>query len=238
MGSNQILKKSLVGGFKKEGVLNYIEGLQAEIVNLRGKLEARNNGESDAVKALKAEIDGKNEIIASLENDVAALSSKDEEINSLNAEIERLNAVIASMEEEKSAAAAEYDEKINAAKADYEEKANLCEEKISAIEEKFSAIEANYLKISETDSKVNTMMNNAIISSDKMIAEAKAKSVAITAGANCAVKAAQEEISAICSQLKTATVNYESAAVALKSRADSLLSALESITIEAENSEV
>ena len=38
MGSEQFFKKSVLGGFKKEGVLNYVEQLQTEIIELKKEI--------------------------------------------------------------------------------------------------------------------------------------------------------------------------------------------------------
>ena len=43
MGSEQVLKKSVLGGFKKEGVLNYIEQLQTEIIELKKEISNKSD---------------------------------------------------------------------------------------------------------------------------------------------------------------------------------------------------
>lgn len=232
MSSNQVLKKSLLGGFKKDGVLNYVESLQAEIMNLRGKLESKSNSESEAVAALRNEIEQKESRIRDLESAIAANEEKDGEISVLKAEIDRLNSVISDMSAEREKLVAENEQALQAAKDEYEEKARLCEEKIAVIEDKFAQIESSYTRISETDSKVNAMMNNAILSSDKMISDAKAKSDEITSKANDALKEAFAEISDVYDQFRTATVNYDSSSAALKTRVESLIQLLESMQIE------
>ena len=55
MSSNQVLKKSVMGGFKKEGVINYIEQLQAEIFRLKSEI-SRLNSEIEETAAYKREI--------------------------------------------------------------------------------------------------------------------------------------------------------------------------------------
>ena len=57
MESNQILKKSFMGGFKKEGVINYIEQLQAEIFRLKNELAEKN---SEAVEIEGVRIQSRN----------------------------------------------------------------------------------------------------------------------------------------------------------------------------------
>lgn len=232
MSSNQVLKKSLLGGFKKDGVLNYVEGLQAEIMNLRSKLESKSNSESEAVAALRNEIEQKETQIRDLESAIAANEEKDGEISALKAEIDHLNSVISDMSAERERLLAENEQALQAAKDEYEEKARLCEEKIAVIEDKFAQIESSYTRISETDSKVNAMMNNAILSSDKIISDAKAKSDEITSKANDALKDAFAEISDVYDQFRTATVNYDSSSAALKTRVESLIQLLESMQIE------
>ena len=53
MGSEQVLKKSVLGGFKKEGVLNYIEQLQSEIISLK-KEAAKNSDIQKDIDDLKS----------------------------------------------------------------------------------------------------------------------------------------------------------------------------------------
>lgn len=50
MGSNQVLKKSVFGGFNKEKVLGYVEQLQAEILGLKKELAAKNADSSEIAK--------------------------------------------------------------------------------------------------------------------------------------------------------------------------------------------
>lgn len=130
MSSEQILKKSVLGGFKKEGVLNYVEQLQNEIVSL--KKEVSNSSKcQDELDELKDKKD-----------------SADRELCALKAENEALKAENARLLEQNAAYALKIEE-ANVSIADYESKQQLFVEKISSIEAKFDQIESNYIKYGE-----------------------------------------------------------------------------------------
>lgn len=130
MGSEQILKKSVLGGFKKEGVLNYVEQLQNEIVSLKKEVSngSKCKNELDELKDKK---------------DYA-----DRELSALKAENEALKAENARLIEQNAAYALKIEE-ANVSIADYESKQQLFVEKISSIEAKFDQIESNYIKYGE-----------------------------------------------------------------------------------------
>lgn len=130
MSSEQILKKSVLGGFKKEGVLNYVEQLQNEIINL--KKEVSNSSKcQDELDELKDKKD-----------------SADRELCALKAENEALKAENARLLEQNAAYALKIEE-ANVSIADYKSKQQLFVEKISSIEAKFDQIESNYIKYGE-----------------------------------------------------------------------------------------
>ena len=93
MGSEQVLKKSLLGGFKKEGVLNYIEQLQSEILTLKKEvnensdcknqlesiLEERDNTDN-GFAALKEENEQLKAVIEALNEEKAVLSTENEKL--------------------------------------------------------------------------------------------------------------------------------------------------------------
>lgn len=130
MASNQILKKSLVGGFKKDGVLNYVEQLQAEILELKQELGNR-EAESENNERLKA-----------------ALEEKDAQIEALKSEIEELKA-------QNSVQSQEHEKTVKQCQTDYEEKIQMYDTKIAAIEEKFAAIESGCTRLGESDKIVS-----------------------------------------------------------------------------------
>ncbi len=130
MSSEQILKKSVLGGFKKEGVLNYVEQLQNEIVSLKKEVSngSKCQNELDELKDKKV--------------------SADRELSALKAENEALKAENARLIEQNAAYALKIEE-ANVSIADYESKQQLFVEKISSIEAKFDQIESNYIKYGE-----------------------------------------------------------------------------------------
>lgn len=218
MGSEQILKKSLLGGFKKEGVLNYIEQLQSEILTLK--------------KEVNENSDCKNQ----LENIKNEIDSADEGIAALKAENERLNSSVNELAAEKSNLEQENSElknKLETANniiAEFEEKQKKWEEKIALIEEKFTEIESSYSKIGETDNKVNGMLSDAKNYSDKIILDARASASEISAKAAVAVKNAKDEILSANDRIQTACVNFNSSAESLKAGTENLLNILSEIS--------
>jgi len=126
MASNQVLKKSFVGGFKKDGVLNYVEQLQSEIVGLKNELEAK-------------------------ESEIASSENLANELENKNAEIEALKSEIEALKLSNSKLIAEKEEAVESCKNDYEEKIKLYDGRFAAIEEKFAAIEYGQSKANETE---------------------------------------------------------------------------------------
>lgn len=153
MGSEQILKKSVLGGFKKEGVLNYVEQLQNEIISLKKEVSngSKCQNELDELKDKKDSAD----------RELSALKAENE---ALQAENEALRAENASLIEQNAAYALKIEE-ANVIIADYESKQQLFVEKISSIEAKFSQIENSYIKYGEAKAfaaTACTKANNAV----------------------------------------------------------------------------
>lgn len=143
MGSEQIFKKSVLGGFKKEGVLNYVEQLQTEIIEL--KKEITNKPDlSEEVKALK-DIN---------ENAVAETTALTAKIDALKAENEALTeanlSLVRDLEEAKML--------IN----EYEEKQKIFAEKISEIDNKFSRLTSDFVCSDSSASDIKTKANDAV----------------------------------------------------------------------------
>lgn len=146
MGSEQIFKKSVLGGFKKEGVLNYVEQLQTEIIDLKKEISNKPDY-SDEVKSLK-----------SAKEDAVAETVK------LTAKIDALKTENESLSEKNTLLVQELDE-CKKIIADYENKQKLFEEKISVIENKFAQLTNGYMikddSGAEYISKVNESVKNA-----------------------------------------------------------------------------
>lgn len=135
MGTDNVLKKSFLGGFKKEGVLNYVEQLQSEIIELKKEI-SNNSSVSDEVDALKTE----NENIVS---EAATLTAKYDALKAENEALSERNAqLIAELEEAKKMI------------EEYEDKQNVFESKISSIENKFELIAKGYIRNSSADSEI------------------------------------------------------------------------------------
>lgn len=146
MGSEQIFKKSVLGGFKKEGVLNYVEQLQTEIIEL--KKEITNKPDlSEKVKVLK-------DINESAVAETTALTAK---IDALKAENEALAEANLSLVGEL--------EDAKALIKDYEEKQKIFAEKITEIDNKFSRLTSGLVYsdsgVSDIKNKANESVKNA-----------------------------------------------------------------------------
>ncbi len=180
MGSEQILKKSMLGGFKKEGVLNYVEQLQNEIVSLKKEVSngSKCQNELDELKDKK--------------------DSADRELSALKAENEALKAENARLIEQNAAYALKLEE-ANVSIADYENRQQLFVEKISSIEAKFDQIESNYIKYGE----VKAFAASACAKANDAVKAAKAD----IAGANERIKTACVNFESSVASLKASSEN-------------------------------
>lgn len=205
MGSESILKKSVIGGFKKEGVLNYVEQLQTEIVALRKELN-----ECTSCKRELDSVSAKKEIA---EREMCALKDELAQLREKNSSLEEQNKILL----ERDASSSLRLEEAQVIISSYENKIGLYEEKIAAIEEKFSMIEKNY-------QQYGNVIDNARNSAAEISFKAKN-----------AVDNAKNEITDANERIKTACVNFESSVASMKSCAENLIDTLsavsESITV-------
>lgn len=222
MGSEQILKKSLLGGFKKEGVLNYIEQLQSEILTLKKEV----NENSDCKNKLENIISEKD----SSDSEIASLEKENELLKAEISELKDKNESLLNENESLNAKISESEKKI----AELEEKQKKWEEKVSIIEAKFAEIESSYSKMGETDSKVNGILSEAQSHSDKIISDAKKSAYEISTKASFAVNNAKKEIKDASDRIQTACVNFDSSVTSLKSSAENLLKILSELSDEEE----
>ena len=201
MGSESILKKSVIGGFKKEGVLNYVEQLQTEIVSLRKELNECSSCKKDLDSvSVKKEIAEKE--LGYLKDEVAALEEKNALLTVENKSlIERDAATSLKLEE------------AQVTIADYENKIKVYEEKINRIEEKFAEIEMNYQKYGD------------------FIDNARNSAAEISGKAKNAVDNAKAEIASANERIKTASINFESSVASMKSSAENLLETLSAVSL-------
>lgn len=210
MGSDQILKKSVLGGFKKEGVLNYIEQLQTEILSLKKDVN-ENSAYKTELETLKSEQESSNK-------DLESLKTENEALKAENASLIEKNAAYALKIEEAQVTI-----------ADYESKQRQWEEKIASIEAKFAEIESSCSKYGEADSKADSVIRDAMNYSERMINDAKTSADEITEVVGGAVRAAKSEVSGANDRIKTACVNFDSSASALRASVENLMNVLSEI---------
>lgn len=143
MGSEQIFKKSVLGGFKKEGVLNYVEQLQTEIIELKKEINNKPDF-SDEIKVLK---DFNESVVA----ETTALTAK---IDALKAENEALTESNLSLNNELE----EAKKLIN----EYEEKQKIFAAKISEIDSKFLRLTSGLICQDSSASDIKNKANDAV----------------------------------------------------------------------------
>lgn len=233
MSADQVLKKSLMGGFKKEGVINYIEQLQAEIFRLKNEISCLNS-EAEETEDLKKDITALKAQNEELAREIEAARSEKTsliaESEILKVEKSALEEDIRALNEEKKAADERYAAEIENCKAEYAEKMKVCEEKISSIEAAFASIEATCSKSIEADAKAGEMLKEASVNSELIITKAQNKADAITEKANDAVAKAAKQVAEANERLKSACVNYDSSTVTLKASVDNLIAVLNSVS--------
>ena len=239
-----------MGGFKKEGVINYIEQLQAEIFRLKNEL-AEKNSEAVEIEGVRKENAAMEAAIAEYRAEIVRLNAVIEnnktdaakEIDEYKAEIEKLNSTIGDEKTESSKEIEEYKaeiERLNSAleasksnyeaeldecKKEYEEKVRTFEDKIASIEDKFAAIESCCAKLEDTDLRIDAIMKNAQTSSDALLANAKE----VNRKASSAVASASKTVAEANEKIKTACYNFESSAAVLKSGVENLISILDDL---------
>lgn len=222
MGSEQILKKSLLGGFKKEGVLNYIEQLQSEILTLKKEV----NENSDCKNKLENIINEKD----SSDSEIASLEKENKLLRAEIGELKNNNSTLIEDNKSLSFKLEESEKKIK----ELDEKQKKWEEKVGLIEAKFAEIESSYSKIGETDSKVNVILSEAQSHSDRIISDAKKSAGEISAKAIYAVNNAKKEIKDASDRIQTACVNFDSSVSSLKASSENLLKILSELSVEEE----
>lgn len=235
MASNQVLKKSVVGGFKKEDVINYVEQLQAEIQRLRtdvakanSELELQDDLRNAYVEANKY-IDMVSEDLENVRAERTALAAENE---ILKVEKQSLENVIANLEKEKSDVEETYAKEIERIKSENEEKIRVFEEKLASIESTFASIEANRSKNNNAGEKACEILKEANDNSDLIITRANNEAKAIAEKANAAVSQAAKQVAQANERLKSACVNYDSSTVELKESVDNLIAVLDSLAEE------
>ena len=216
MASNQILKKSVLGGFRKEDVINYVEGLQAEIHRLKKDIGAKNNE--------LEKLEGDKTSAEALEKDFAALKAEND---SLRAECDALKAELDEAKEKKALLLSEADNykmqmieldcvkvendnlraELEKCRSDYDSKITVYQDKIASIETMVASLEAACVNINESEA-----------------ARVKAETV------NEAVAKALAQVSEANDRIRTACVDYDSSSVMLKASVENLLNVLNSIS--------
>ena len=212
MSSEKILKKSTFGGFKKEGVLNYIEELQAEILSLKKEL----NNSKDNLK----EIDELKKIIQNNEAETSALQNENIDLKAENEELKSINK--------------SYSEDLVKARISIKEleaKIGVYENKFSEIEKKFSEIESAYANKSvESDNKATVMMQDAVSYSEKIILKANETAKANITKADIAVKKALSEIAVAAQKIKSTRSEYDASISTVEKSIENLSVAISEIS--------
>ncbi|MBQ3005213.1 MAG: hypothetical protein IJD88_04720 [Clostridia bacterium] len=144
MGSEQMFKKSMLGGFKKEGVLNYIEQLQTEIIELKKEISNKPDF-SDELEFLKAKNEDAISEAASMSAKYDALKAENEALSERNSEL------LQELDDAKKMI------------SDYENKQCVFEQKIAVIENKFAQLAGGFSVNSESSygSKFGDAVENA-----------------------------------------------------------------------------
>ncbi len=212
MSSDKILKKSTFGGFKKEGVLNYIEELQAEILSLKKEL---NNSKSE-----QKEFDNLNNKAKQYESEISYLKAENIALKKEIIELKEINKT-------------DKDELNKALESanNLQTKIDIYENKVAEIEKKFIEIENSYsAKTTEIDSKANVMMQDAVNYSEKIILKANETAKTSMLNADSAVKKAFTQITDAARTIKTARSEYDNSITALESSVENLSAVLSKIT--------
>lgn len=232
MASKQVLKKSVIGGFKKEDVINYVEQLQAEIQRLRNDV-AQMNSELEQYDELRNAYveanryaDTVKEELESLKTERTTLAAENE---ILKVEKQSLEAVIENIKKEKSDAEDVHAKELAAVKSENENKIRFFEEKLASIESTFASIEANRSKNNNADEKACKILKDANDNSNLIITRANNEAKAIAEKANAAVAQAAKQVAQANDRLKSACVNYDSSTVELKASVDNLIAVLDSL---------
>lgn len=211
MSLDNVLKKSAFGGFKKEGVLNYVEQLQAEILSL--KKDLNNSVASDEEnRKLEKRCEAYECEIGRLKKENSLLEEKNDALVSEN--IELMNRI----KERESAV------------SDYENKISVCENKLAEIEKKFSEIETLYNKSAQGENKANAMMLDAVNYSEKIIAKANEKADSAVSDAASAVASAFALVADASDSFKTSRTNYECSFAAMENGVENLKKILSALS--------
>ena len=242
MATNQVLKKSVLGGFRKEDVINYVEQLQAEICRLKNDTVKMNSelGQYDELREAYVEtnkyVDLVNEELAAVKADNEAVKAERTALAAenelLKVEKQSLETVIENLKKEKSDAEDLHAKELAQVKSENENKIRLIEEKLNAIESTFASIEASRSKNSNAEADACKILKEANDNSAMIITRANNEAQAIAEKTNAAVMQAAKLVAQANERLKSACVNYDSSTVGLKESVDNLIAVLDSLTEE------
>ncbi len=242
MATNQVLKKSVLGGFRKEDVINYVEQLQAEICRLKNDTVKMNSelGQYDELREAYVEtnkyVDLVNEELAAVKADNEAVKAERTALAAenelLKVEKQSLETVIENLKKEKSDAEDLHAKELAQVKSENENKIRLIEEKLNAIESTFASIEASRSKNSNAEAEACKILKEANDNSAMIITRANNEAQAIAEKTNAAVMQAAKLVAQANERLKSACVNYDSSTVGLKESVDNLIAVLDSLTEE------
>lgn len=233
MSAEKILKKSFIGGFRKKDVIDYVEKLQNENSELAKDLDSNkvNKEKIDLYENKNSELSA---VVDALEEEKASLQAELRELKLNNVSLLEQNADLSLKIEEMSSAINEKDDRLISA---YDEKdkelAALADKKeleISELREKCAELEASVEKISQD--KANTLIQDAISYSDKLVSAAKETAEKYIGEAGDNVSAASEQVVQANERLKTARLNFDYSLDSIRDNLDTLINSLDELKKE------
>lgn len=169
-----VFKRKAFGGFDREEVMSYINGLLSEKSSLSLKLQNANSSLSELNRRIR-ELESENEALLEFKSNNERLSK---ELEDKNKEIESLNAGACEIDELKELLSQEKAkcETLNAELSVYEADGKEAEE----LKVKISALEAENARLKGMEQQVGAAMLDARIHSEELVKEAKERADKVT----------------------------------------------------------
>lgn len=169
-----VFKRRAFGGFDREEVMSYINGLLSEKSSLSLKLQNANSSLSELNKRVR-ELESENEALSEFKSNNERLASeleeRDREIENLNASVREIDALKELLSQEKAKC-----EALNAELSVYEADGKVAEE----LKVKLSALEAENARLKGMEQQVGAAMLDARIHSEELVKEAKERADKVT----------------------------------------------------------
>lgn len=169
-----VFKRRAFGGFDREEVMSYINGLLSEKSSLSLKLQNANSSLSELNRRVR-ELESENEALSEFKSDnerlTSELNEKDREIESLNASVCEMDALKELLSQEKAKC-----EALNAELSVYEADGKEADE----LRVRLSALEAENARLKGMEQQVGAAMLDARIHSEELVKEAKERADKVT----------------------------------------------------------